>query len=117
HRGSTFKESDNGYKLLKYYRNSSTTLIDKPAFRVIYLTAYNSSIIEKTYGYNSFTSKEMIVAAMVPERDSIYAIAYFTMPPDFDNYLPVVEKMINSFQIYGKGPIMQGDNSSSSSPR
>jgi hypothetical protein len=44
------------------------------------LTTYNSSIIEKTYGYNSFTSKEMIVAAMVPERDSIYAIAYFTMP-------------------------------------
>jgi hypothetical protein len=77
---STFKESNNGYKLLKYYRNTSTTLSDKPAFRVIYLTTYNSSIIEKTYGYNSFTSKEMIAAAMVPERDSIYAIAYFTMP-------------------------------------
>jgi hypothetical protein len=102
--------------LLKYYRNSSTTLSDKPAFRAIYLTTYNSSIIEKAYGNKSFTSKEMIVATMVPQRDSIYAIAYFCKPPDFENYLPVIEKMIHSFQIYGKGPIIQEDNSSSSVP-
>ena len=54
--GDTFKEAKNEYKLLKYYRNSSTTLSDKPAFRVIYLTTHNPSIIEKTYDYKSFTS-------------------------------------------------------------
>ena len=43
----------------------------------------------------------MMVATMVPERDSIYAIAYFTKPPDFENYLPVIEKMIDSFKING----------------
>jgi hypothetical protein len=58
----------------------------------------------------------MMVATMAPERDSIYALAYFTKPPDFDSYLPVVEKMIDSFQIYSKGPIIHRDNSSSSSP-
>jgi PsbP len=78
--GDTFKDADNEYKLVKYYRNSSTTLSDKPAFRVIYLTTYNSSIIEKAYGYKSFTSKVMMVATMIPERDSIYALAYFTKP-------------------------------------
>lgn len=114
--GDTFKEAKNEYKLLKYYRNSSTTLSDKPAFKVIYLTTHNPSIIEKTYFYKSFTSKVMMVATMAPERDSIYALAYFTKPPDFDSYLPVVEKMIDSFQIYGKGPIIHRDNSPSSSP-
>ena len=58
----------------------------------------------------------MIVATMAPERDSIYSLAYFTKPPEFDSYLPVVENMIDSFQIYGKGPITHPDNSSSSVP-
>jgi hypothetical protein len=97
--GETFKEAKNDYKLLNYYRNSSTTLSDRPAVRAIYLTTYNSSITEKAYGNKSITSKEMMVATMVPERESIYAIEYFTKPPDFENYLPVVEKMIDSFKI------------------
>ena len=69
--GETIKEANNDYKLLNYYRNSSTMLSDRPAVRAIYLTTYNASIIEKAYGNKSFTSKEMMVATMVPERDSI----------------------------------------------
>ncbi|MGV8106990.1 MAG: PsbP-related protein [Nitrososphaerota archaeon] len=114
--GETFKEAKNEYKLLEYYRNSSTTLSDKPAFKVIYLTTHEPSTIEKTYDYKSFTSKAMMVATIAPERDSIYTLAYFTKPADFDSYLPVVENMIDSFQIYGKGPITHPDNSSSSVP-
>jgi len=98
--GGTFKESNNEYKLLNYYRNSSTTLSDRPAVRAIYLTTDNASITEKTYGNKSFTSKEMMVATMVPEKESIYAIVYFAKSNDFDNYLPIVEKMIDSFKIY-----------------
>jgi hypothetical protein len=98
--GDTFKVSNNGYKLLNYYRNSSTTLSDRPAVRAIYLTNDNASIVEKTYGNNSFTSKEMMVATMVPEKESIYAMAYFSNSANFDNYLPVIEKMIDSFKIY-----------------
>ncbi|HEY9398761.1 MAG TPA: hypothetical protein VIP29_02570 [Nitrososphaeraceae archaeon] len=98
--GDTFKQSNNEFKLLNYYRNSSTTLSDRPAVRAIYLTTYNASIVEKTYGNNSFTSKEMMVATMVPEKQSIYAIVYFSNSANFDNYLPVIEKMIDSFKIY-----------------
>jgi hypothetical protein len=58
----------------------------------------------------------MMVATMVPEKESIYAIAYFAKSNDFDNYLPIVEKMIDSFKIYGKGTVIQADNSSSSVP-
>jgi hypothetical protein len=53
---------------------------------------------------------------MVPEKKSLYAIVYLADPHIFNNYLPEVEKMIDSFQIYGKGPIIQEDNSSSSVP-
>ena len=114
--GVTFDEYTNEYKLLKYYRNSSTTLSDRPAIKAIYLTNENASIVGNTYGNKSFTLKEMMVATMVPERESIYAIAYFTKPNNFDNYRPVVEKMIDSFRIYGKAPVMQEDNSSSKVP-
>ena len=53
---------------------------------------------------------------MVPEAESIYAIAYLADPPVFDKYLPVAEKMIDSFKISAKGPIIQEDNNSSSVP-
>lgn len=108
--GDTFKESDHEYTLLQYYRNSSTTLSDKPAFRVIYLTTYNPSIIEETYGYKSSTSKAMMVATMVPEKESIYAVVFFAQSANFDNYIPIVDKMIDSFLIYGKGPVIQEDD-------
>jgi len=49
-------------------------------------------------------------------KDSIFAIAYFASGADFDKYRPVVEKMIDSFKISAKGPVIQEDNSSSSEP-
>jgi hypothetical protein len=110
-----FKESED-QTLLGYYRNSSTLLSGKPAFKAIYLTTYNPSVFENAFGYKSSTSKAMFTATMVPEKKSIYAVAYFTNPTDFDSYTPIVEKMIDSFQIYAKGPIIQEDNSSSSVP-
>jgi hypothetical protein len=110
-----FKESED-QTLLGYYRNSSTLLSGKPAFRAIYLTTYNPSVFEDAFGYQSSTSKALFTATLVPEKKSIYAIAYFANSFDFNNYLPEIEKMIDSFQIYGKGPIIQEENSSSSSP-
>jgi hypothetical protein len=108
-----FKEAKD-ITLLAYYRNSTTLLSEKPAFRSIYLTTYNPSYMEDAFGYKSSTSKAMFTATLVPEKKSVYAIAYFSNSPDFNKYLPTVEKMISSFQIYGEGPIIQEDNSSSS---
>jgi hypothetical protein len=100
--GDTFKDSTRDYKMLSYYRNSSTTLSDRPALRATYLTTYNASVTGIAYDNKSSPLKEMTVSTMVPERESIYSISYFAKPNAFDNYLPVVEKMINSFKIYGK---------------
>jgi plastocyanin len=101
-----FKESKD-YTLLAYYRNSTTLLSGKPAMKAIYLTT-NPGL------FGSSTSKAMMVATMVPEKNSIYAIVYFSNPQNFNDFRPVIEKMIDSFKISGKGPVIQEDNSSSS---
>ena len=71
---SRFKESGD-YTLLQYYRNSSTLLSGKPAIKVVYLTTYNPSIFEKAMGYESSTSKAIMVATIVPEKNQ-YLLRY-----------------------------------------
>jgi hypothetical protein len=61
-------------------------------------------------------AKGLYIGTMVPEKKSIYSVVYLADPLVFDKYLPEVEKMIDSFKIYGKEPIIQEDNSSSSVP-
>jgi len=103
-----FKESGD-YTLLQYYRNSTTLLSGKPAIKVTYLTTNQGF-------FGSSTSKALMVATLIPEKKSIYAIVYYSNPQDFNDFRPVVEKMIDSFKISGKGPVIQEDNSSSSVP-
>jgi hypothetical protein len=88
----------------------------KPAFRAVYLYTYNPTLFENAFGYKSSISKAMFIGTMVPEKKSVYALVYLANPPDFDNNRAIFEKMIDSFQINGKGPIIQEDNSSSSVP-
>ena len=78
------------------------------------LVPYNPSIYEKSQGYSSTTSKAMFIATLVPEKKSYFAVACFAHPADFDSHRPVFDKMVDSLRIYGKGPIIQEDNSSSS---
>ena len=107
--GNDFKKSDES-TLLAYYRNSTTLVDGKPAFRAIYLTTTNPSLFEKSLGYSSSTSKAMIVATLVPEKKSIIALIYFADPKDFDDNRPVVEEMFKSFQIGSKGPVIQEED-------
>jgi hypothetical protein len=76
----------------------------------------NPTLFENALGYKSSISKAMFIGTMVPEKKSIYALAYFANPPDFDNNHAIFERMIDSFKIHGKGPVIQEDNSSSSVP-
>ena len=61
-------------------------------------------------GYQSSTSKAMMVATMVPEKKSIFAIVYFSDGSDFNKYLPTVEEMVKSFKIASKAPIIQEED-------
>ena len=107
----SLKEFGNGFKnadadsgadtLIAYYRNSTTLLDGKPAFKAIYLTTYNASLFESAFGNKSSTSKAMFIATLVPEKKSYFAIACFAHPADFDSHRPVFEMMADSLRIYG----------------
>ena len=98
--GDTFKKGENR-TLLAYYKNSTTLLDGKPAFKAIYLTTYNASLFENAFGHKSSTSKAMFIATLVPEKKSYFAVACFAHPADFDDHRPVFEKMADSLRIYG----------------
>ena len=105
----TFKQSKDS-TLLQYYRNSTTLLSGKPAIKAVYLTSYNPSVFENALGYSSSTSKAMMVATVVPEKKSIFGIAYFATSENFNEFLPAVDHIIRSFEIDTKGPIIQEEN-------
>jgi hypothetical protein len=107
--GNSFKKGDDS-TLLAYYRNSTTLLEGKPAFKAIYLTTYNPNIFENALGYSSSTSKAMFIATLVPEKKSYFAFAYFADPSSFDDYLNIVEQMTKTFQIGNKSPIIQEED-------
>lgn len=113
--GDEFKESE-PINLLAYYRNSTTELGGKPAFKAVYLVTLNTNFAQNLQGMIPEPAKGLYIATMVPEKKSIYATVYLADPLLFDKYLPIVEKMIDSFKIDVKGPIIQEDNSSSISP-
>ena len=98
--GNTFKKGEDN-TLLAYYKNSTTLLDGKPAFKAIYLTSYNASLFENAFGNKSSTSKAMFIATLVPEKKSYFAVACFAHPADFDSRRPVFEKMADSFRING----------------
>lgn len=102
-----FREYNN-YTLLAYYRNSTTTLGDHPALKAIYLTQYTQDIIEKNtpntiekkFENTPSTLKGLITATFIEPKNSFYAIVYFASPQLFSYYLPIIERMIKSFEFY-----------------
>jgi len=97
----SFKNSTD-YTLLQYYRNSTTLLSGKPAIKVVYLTTNGL--------FTTTTSKAMMFATLVPEKKSIFAVVYFADSSNFNDFLPDVNRMINSFKISDKGPIIQEED-------
>jgi len=71
------------------------------------------SVSDSLKGSEPEPAKGLFVGTMVPEKNSIYALVYFAPPNEFETHHAEVEKMIDSFKIHAKGPIIQEDNSSS----
>lgn len=94
-----FKESDDHYTLLAYYRNSTTTLANQPALKEIYLITHIPTMVENTFENISSTSKALTIATFIESKKSFYEIVYFAPSEIFSYYLPTIEQMIKSFQI------------------
>jgi hypothetical protein len=58
--------------------------------------------IDVDNGYTPSTSKAMMVATMVPEKKSIFAVAYFATSENFNEYLPAAEQMVKSSKYMKK---------------
>jgi hypothetical protein len=78
--------SFNDFQLLE---SNATTLAGNPAHKLVYIISHPIFGITKT----------MLIATMSDNRN-IYTITYFTKPNQYDNSLPIAQRMINSFQIY-----------------
>lgn len=104
-----FKQSDR-LTLFEYYRNSTTLLGGQPAFKAVYLTTNTPSIFESAIGYKSSTSKALFTTTLVDEKNSFYTVVYFAPPSIFSEYRPIVEKMIDSFQILKTKSIIQEED-------
>ncbi|MGH9976070.1 MAG: hypothetical protein ACRD8Z_09595, partial [Nitrososphaeraceae archaeon] len=75
--------------IVRLIESNSTTLADNPAYRIA---------ISPQVGNNSqFMFKIMRIWTI--EDNNVYAIAYTAEPGRYDNYLPTVQKMIDSFEI------------------
>jgi hypothetical protein len=70
---------------------TNTVIRDSPALKLVY--SDEKSIIKNS----RHIYKELIIWTKIENK--VYEIRYLAKQPDYLNYLPLVEKMINSFQI------------------
>jgi hypothetical protein len=73
---------------------TNTVVGDSPAFKLVY--SDEKSIIKNSRDI----FKELII--WTKNENKVYEIRYLAKQPDYLSYLPVVENMINSFQIIGQ---------------
>lgn len=74
---------------LEIVESNSTTLADKPAYKVL----LSSSVANNTEV--AFD----VMRIWTVENNKVYSISYLAESARYQHYLPVVERMINSFEI------------------
>jgi hypothetical protein len=69
------------------------------------VTAYGEAL-----GYQSSTSRTYQVWALDEDRDEFYGVLFHGDKSNYDKYLPIVEKMVDSFQLTENAPIIQEED-------
>jgi 4-amino-4-deoxy-L-arabinose transferase-like glycosyltransferase len=85
--------------VINYYRESfnliesniNSTLAGYPAYGLTYTLVYHR------FGENDINIKAREIGTIVGNR--VYYITYFAEATKYDNYLPIIQKMIDSFKI------------------
>lgn len=102
----TFKKSDN-FRISEYYRNKNTTFAGLPAIKMVGTYYYTPNLFQSLKGEESYVREVMWVISLVENKDAFVGVAYFADKSDFKQYLPDVEKMINSVKLTAKSPTIQ----------
>jgi hypothetical protein len=76
-----------GQTIIRYYKNSTTTIGGLPAIKIV------------NYYFGDITQKEMQIWTFVPNKHILIEILYIAPPSKFSLYLPAAQKMINSVEI------------------
>lgn len=100
----TFKNNDD-FTISEYYRNSNTTFAGLPAIKMIGTYHFNPNIFQQLRGEESFVKKTLYDISLVEKKDAFFGIAYFADDqPTFKEFLPTVQKMIDSVKITNLKP-------------
>jgi hypothetical protein len=99
-------KNDPSTRLYAYYRNSTTLLGGEPAIRFLgtMMTTPNAFT-----GEESTTNKILSMTTLLKEKKSFLDLIYYADRSNFNDYLPLVEHMIKSFQFQDTKPIIQED--------
>ena len=85
-----------GFNLIESKANNNTMLGSKSMYTLVY-----------TYNANHTTYKVREIGVILGD-DKIFKIQYFAEPLKYNNYLPIVQKMIDSFEF--NNPILKYEN-------
>lgn len=108
-RGDDLKNNSD-FKIREYYRNSTTKLAGLPAISVSGSYFNTISAFEQALGYQSSITKTHQIWALDEERDEFYVVVMHADRSGYDKYLPIVKKMIDSFQLIEIAPIIQEED-------
>ena len=105
-----FKKND-AFRISEYYRNANTTFAGLPSIKMIGMYTYNPNVFQQLKGYEGYVRKTLWDVALVENRDAFFGLVYFAKDqPNFNTYLPTVQRMIDSVKLTNRQPIFQEED-------
>jgi len=100
-------KQDKTYRISKFYQNDSTTLGGLPAVKAIGIKFFEPTITEKALGDHGTSYKMMVIGTVSKNGQEFYGIEYQAEKSTFEQYRPIVEQMIDSFELLNTKPTIQ----------
>jgi hypothetical protein len=104
------RKHDEQLTLSAYYRNSTTLFGGQPAIRYVATFIYTPNIYGTIRGEQSTTQKILSMITLLKQKKSFIEFTYYADKSNFNDYLPLVEHMIKSFQFQNTKPIIQEED-------
>jgi hypothetical protein len=93
-------KNERSFVITKYYSNETTKLAGLPAIMAIGTEFFDVSETEKALGIETSHYKVLSISTVSKLNQASYDIGYFADKSNFDEYQPIAEQMIDSFQIF-----------------
>ena len=101
--GDQYKKVD-GFHQSSYYQNATTLLAGQPAIRVEGTVITAPNFFQQITGQGSTTHKILTMVTPMKQQKSFIQVIYFANTSKYSDYLPIVEHMLESFQLTNTKP-------------